>query len=400
MSTPVGAYEEDPYRRRLGSEVLELGCQDEKNWAALSDTILYPEGGGQPADRGWINGIRVTDVQVVQGKLRHYLEKPVETGPVEVTLDWERRFDHMQQHTGQHLLTAVAADQFGWNTTAFHLGQKVSDVELDAPALSPQQLEALEEAVASHIRAARQVRTRRVTPQEFETLKVRTRGLPAGHRGSIRLVEIEGVDLNTCGGTHLGSTAELEALKLLGTDSMRGGSRLRFLAGKRLRRHLALSEARCAELRTLLCVGDKSLAATLATKLEQLKRALREQRILEEELALATAEGLSAAASNFVASHFQSRNMSFLQRVARNLVRKAPGKVALLTATSDGSSGVFVLAKGSEISFDLRRRGQEVAKTLEGRGGGSGQIFQGKAGCISNRAEAVAGLRKLVEGSE
>ena len=118
------------------------------------------------------------------------------TSPITVTveLDWARRFDHMQQHTAQHLLTAVAADRFGWPTTAFHLGEHVSDVELDVAAIDEEQLRSLENAVAAEVRAARPVTARRVSRDEYERTDVRSRGLPAGHAGDVRLVEIDGVD--------------------------------------------------------------------------------------------------------------------------------------------------------------------------------------------------------------
>jgi len=103
------AYERDPYLRTLATEVVAIGADDGTPWAVLADTILYPEGGGQPADRGTIAGVEVHDVQTVDGAVRHSLAAPLTLGPVSVELDWERRFDHMQQHSGQHLLTAVGS---------------------------------------------------------------------------------------------------------------------------------------------------------------------------------------------------------------------------------------------------------------------------------------------------
>ena len=172
-------------------------------------------------------------MQKTDGAIRHVLASPVAPGPADLRLDWERRFDHMQQHTGQHLLSAVAQDRFGWATTAFHLGPDVSDVELAAPSLPAADLARLEEAVAAEIRAARAVVPRRVPLEEFRALPVRSRGLPEGFTGDVRLVEIAGVDLNTCGGTHLSNTAEIELVALLGTEALRGGTRVFFAAGGR-----------------------------------------------------------------------------------------------------------------------------------------------------------------------
>src|SRR5664279_1108977 len=143
------AYEREPYRTALETSILEAGDDGGRPYAVLDDTIFYPEGGGQPGDHGLLNGIDVIDVQKTGGKLLHYLASPVAPGPARIQLDWVRRFDHMQQHTGQHLLSAVAQDRFSWQTTAFHLGPEVCDIELDARSLSVADREAREEAVAA-----------------------------------------------------------------------------------------------------------------------------------------------------------------------------------------------------------------------------------------------------------
>ncbi|HKJ02531.1 MAG TPA: alanyl-tRNA editing protein, partial [Longimicrobiales bacterium] len=227
----VHAFEREPRLRRLDTEVVSAGEDRGRPFVILADTILYPEGGGQPADGGTVGGVPVVDVRKTAGAIRHVLASPAPSGPVTVELDWTRRFDHMQQHTAQHLLTAVADQRFGWPTTAFHLGAHVSDIELGTPGIDAAELAELEEAVAAEIRAARPVTARRVSPEAYAALPVRSRGLPEGHTGDVRLVEIEGIDLNTCGGTHCASTAELEALKLLGTEPVRGGTRLFYAAG-------------------------------------------------------------------------------------------------------------------------------------------------------------------------
>jgi misacylated tRNA(Ala) deacylase len=390
---PIPAYERDPRLTRLETEVVDAGEADGRSYVVLTDTILYPEGGGQPADRGRVAGVEVLDVRSVGDAVRHVLAAPVARGRVTVELDWPRRFDHMQQHTGQHLLTAVAERTFGWHTTAFHLGERVSDIELDVPTASAGQLTELEDAVAAEIRAAHPVSGRRVEAAEFARLPVRSRGLPEGHTGSIRLVEIEGVDLNTCGGTHLASTAELEALKLLGTEAMRGGTRLFYAAGVRLRRIVAAQHERGARLRELLSVSDEEMIAAVAAKLEQLKETQRAVRGLEEELAVASAEVLAGRPGPVLAAHWPRRELPFLQRVARETARLAPDRVVLLTA-GEGEEGAFVLCAGEAASVDVPAAGRKVAELLGGRGGGSGRLFQGKAARLSRRDEALA----LLEG--
>jgi alanyl-tRNA synthetase len=384
-------YERDPYLRELTTSVIGSGVDGERPYVVLADTIFYPEGGGQPADRGFIAGVAVLDVQRREGAVRHLLERPIAVGAVEVRLDWARRFDHMQQHTAQHLLSAIAEDQFGWPTTAFHLGAEACDVELDTPEPPALELELLEETAAAEIRAAREVTVRWVAPDALARLGVRTRGLPAGFAGDARLVEIAGIDLNTCGGTHLRSTAEIEALKLLGTEPMRGGTRLHFVAGGRVRRRLAADEARNATLRALLGAPDHELAAVAGAKLAQLQGLEKRLRAANEELAVALAETLAARPECVLDAHFDDKDAGFLQRLARRLAAAAPDKVALLTAET-GDGAVLVLAAGDHAPVDVQALGREIAALLGGRGGGSGRIFSGKAASLDARPQAVARL--------
>jgi alanyl-tRNA synthetase len=366
-------------------------------FVVLADTILYPEGGGQPADRGTVADVAVLDVQKVDDAVRHVLAGPPPSGRVTITLDWARRLDHMQQHTGQHLLTAVAHQRFGWPTTAFHLGAQTCDIELDTAELDPGVMDALEEAVAAEIRAARPVTSRRVSAGAYAAMDVRSRGLPEGHTGDVRLVEIEGIDLSTCGGTHCSSTAEIEALKLLGAERMRGGTRLSWVAGARLRRLLGDHHERTLRLRELLGTSDEELVERLGMKLGQLRGAERAVRGLEEDLAVASAEALASAAGPVLVTHWSGRALPFLQRVARDTIRRAPDRVVLLTA-GEGEEGAFVVAAGEKAGIDVPDAGPRVAEVLGGRGGGSGRIFQGKGTRLSRRGDAARLLEELAGG--
>lgn len=383
------SYEKEPYLCELETKISAVGTENGLPFADLDDSVLYPEGGGQPGDRGWIGSVAVIDVKRHDGAMRHYLEAPVEPGACKVVLDWPRRFDHMQQHTAQHLLTAIAEDRFGWRTTAFHLGESVSDVELDVPTLEASELADLEEAVAAEIRAARHVGTRRVALQEFEKLNVRTRGLPAGHKGTIRLVEIEEVDLNTCGGTHVRSTAELETLKIISTEPMRGGTRVHFIAGTRVRRRLGEEIQRSSELRALLGVPDADLPAAVQSRLEQVQELIHREKSLREELIEMSAEALSHRPGDLVNLHLKTAEPGFLQQLARQFTHRAPGKAALLTGGTD-SDGFFVVVAGDQVNCDVQSLGRQVAMLLHGRGGGTGKLFQGRATRLFKRKEALA----------
>lgn len=388
------AYERDPFATSLETRVLQVGEEKGRPFATLEDTVFYPEGGGQPCDLGTLNGVAVVEVQKREGEIRHYLGRAVSEGPASLSLDWARRFDHMQQHTGQHLLTAVAQDQFKWETTAFHLGASVCDIELTAPSISLRDMERLEEAVATEIRARREVTARWVSAEAYGKEAVRSRGLPEGHTGDIRLVQIAGVDLNTCGGTHLRHTGEIEALKLLGTESIRGGTRLFYVAGRRARQRLGTHESRNAELRTLLGAPDEDLVSALQIKLEQLLALERRGRKLEEELAEFQAAALAAQPGVFVEAHVEGRDMAFLQKLARGILACDSAKAVFLTADL-GGQGIFLLSAGEGSTLDVPAAGKAVAAILGAKGGGAGKSFQGKAPDLRALGQAVAALREM-----
>ncbi|NWJ39672.1 MAG: alanyl-tRNA editing protein [Geothrix sp.] len=388
------AYERDPFATSLETRILRVGEETGRPFAILEDTVFYPEGGGQPCDLGTLNGAAVVDVQKRDGEIRHYLDSVQEAGPASLRLDWTRRFDHMQQHTGQHLLTAVAQDQFKWETTAFHLGASVCDIELDAPSVSPAEMARLEEAVAAEIRARREVTARWVSAEAYGREAVRSRGLPEGHSGDIRLVQIAGVDLNTCGGTHLRHTGEIEVLKLLGTESIRGGTRLFYVAGRRARLRLGAHEQRNAGLRALLGAPDEELVAALQIKLDQLLALERRSRKLEEDLAEYQAAALAAQPGVFAEVHVEGRDMAFLQKLARGILAIDPAKAVFVTADL-GGQGIFLLSAGEGSALDVPAAGKAVAAILGAKGGGSGKSFQGKASTLAAREQAVALLREM-----
>ena len=386
------AYHRDCRLTELATEVVATGEEDGSPFVVLADTLFYPEGGGQPADHGRIGEAEVLDVQKHGEEIRHFLSRRVAPGPVRLELDWTRRWDHMQQHTGQHVLTAVAVRDFGWRTTAFHLGAEWSDVELDVPTLDRNDLDRLEEAVAKEINAARPVSYRSAEKGDFEDLGVRSRLLPEGFEGEVRLVDIEGLDLNTCGGTHCRSTAEIGLLCLLGTEPMRGGTRIFFVAGDRVRRRMAAHEDRNLHLRSLLDTGDEKLSEVVALRLDREKELARTVRRLNEELADAAAVSLCADDSPLLDAHWQDRDMAFLQCVGRAVVESAPDRRALLT--SENPDGViFLVVAGEPSGVSLEEIGPKIAETLGGRGGGRGTIFQGKAESLANRDQALQILR-------
>lgn len=266
----------------------------------------------------------------------------------------------------------------------------VSDIELTVPGLTSEQLADLEEEVTTEIRAGRPVSQRWLEGSSGPGMNIRCRGLPDGFSGELRVIEIEGIDQAACGGTHLHSTAEIETVALLGTEPMRGGTRVFFVAGGRVRRRMAVHEARNAELRSLLGTADDELAGIVANRLEQIRRLGKRDKMLVGELAAALAGRLALSEEPVSHLHLPGHGPELLQQLARRFVAGTGGRLALLTG-----DGFFVLAS-RDTELDLARLGTEVAEILDGRGGGKGQLFQGKAAAVDNHPQALAHLCRRV----
>ncbi len=389
MSAPLPC-QQDPYLRTLRTRVVSCAPGTTGHEVVLAESPFFPEGGGQPADHGSVGQQALIGLsRGADGAVVHHLERPLAAGAeVVAEVDWERRYDHMQQHTAQHLITARAQDLLGFETIAFHLSPGRCDVELGCEALAEGALVELEREVNDIVRQARPVRGRWVPAGEIASSGVRTRGLPEGFTGEARLVEIEGVDLNTCGGTHVASTAELQAIKLLGTERLSRGTRLFYLAGARVLRYLGESLQREAAMGKLLSCGPADLPGAVERLGADLRQARRDAKRDQASLARALAEGLAGQQDAVATLTWPEADMGLLRAVAGNLRRTGhPGRWALLVGGE--GEGVFVVVGPEE---EVPGRAPAAAALLGGRGGGAGGIYQGKASDLGRLAEAAAAL--------
>jgi len=374
--------QQDPRQRTLDTEVRSCEPRGDHFAVVLADTILYPEGGGQPADRGRIDDAEVLDVQTEDGMVIHTTTRAV-SGQVRVEVDWPRRFDHMQQHSAQHLLTAIAQDRYGWATTSFHLYEERCDIELDTPVIGPHALRELEAGVNAEIAEAHPVRIQVVDPETLKTLDVRTRGLSTEIR-DIRLIGIGPVDLNTCGGTHVANTAEIGRIQLLGTEKIRGGTRLFFIAGDRVGTWLRARLDREAALSKLLSTAPREHISAVEKLLIDAKAASKQHRGTLSELAEKIGAELARTEAPVLTLHREEADLGFLNQVASAALALCPESSLLLTAGA--TQGVFLAVAPPETLSAVRA---QLLETLAARGGGPPGRLQGRAQRIDRRSSAA-----------
>src|SRR5712672_1889853 len=309
-------YYDDSYQREFSAQV--LSCEPEVHgtapaWAAVLDcTALYPTSGGQPHDLGKLGDANVVDVRDDGEDIVHVIDREVPLGTVAACVDWGRRFDHMQQHTGQHLLSAMFQERYGRPTVSFHLGSDVCTIDLRGPEPTHDILEGAERIANQIIGENRAITARYGTAQEFAERGVRKEVQRAG---ILRAIEIEGADLQPCGGTHVKSTAQIGIILVRDCTKMRQDWRVEFVCGRRA-------------------------ARVSRHDFQLLHRAAQELGCAPEDVPASVQRAISERDSNFKAVK------SLLQRVA-----ESDDATALLAAKPDGN-GLRVIAR----AFDENRQ--------------------------------------------
>jgi alanyl-tRNA synthetase len=343
----------------------------------LDRTAFYPTSGGQPHDTGALNGVRVIAVEESDDSgVVHILEQPLpESDTVHGVIDWPRRFDHMQQHSGQHLLSAVFEQLFGFVTVSIHLGAASSTIDLDAPAVTPAQLAAAEQ------RANELIWMNLPVAVSFEDSSSAS-GLrkEASRQGTLRIITIEGTDRSACGGTHVRSTGQIGSILVRKTEKIRGQSRVEFLCGSR-----ALARAR-ADFETLdrtarlfsSALDDVPRAAAAA--LDQARQAEKDRRKLALELAGLRGRALYDSSSpdpGGLRLHVEKISTGPIGDEIRALAQSfcSSGRAVFLAACADPPSVLLAASPGSGI--DAGARLKAALEKCGGRGGGSARIAQG-----------------------
>lgn len=369
-------YYQDAYQKSFSACIVRSG-EDENGhpYVVLDNTAFYPTGGGQPHDTGTIEGITVVDVEEVDGEIRHFLSESFHgSNDVEGNIDWTRRFDHMQQHAGQHILTAAFVELFGFQTVSFHLGKELVSIDLDVETISADQLVAAEKLANSIILENRPIETKWVTEDELAHYPLRKQ---VAVNDEIRLVIIPDFDYNGCGGTHPQSTGEVGLLKILSTEKQKRKVRVHFVCGERVlnelhRKHEVLSTA------------SKLLSAPETGVSIAIEKLLSTQQLLEKSLeeakeALLTFEAkdlLACRNASIVKGTFENRSIQELQKLARLLVGLESEVIVLLVAKNEDKLQ-FVAARGSSCEANMKQVSVAALPLINGKGGGNESFVQG-----------------------
>ena len=379
-------YYRDSFLYEFDAEVREI--QDTPKPAIILDrTAFYPTSGGQIFDTGTIatanETLKITEVADAEdGRVIHYLEVPPKSlqpgAKIHGQIDTSRRRDHMQQHTGQHVLSAAFVRLFNMQTVSFHMGDDYCSIDLDTPALTRDQIERAERHANEIILENRPVEIRFVTRDQAVNLGLRK--LPPAERDELRLIDIRDFDLSACGGTHVNRTGQIGCILLRKTEKVRQGWRVEFVAGQRAVAMARRDFTTLTETAALFSAHIYDLPIQARKSLDEI-RSLRKQREQSlEELAEAQAASLLTQTPEengrkFVISTFSDRDINFLKLLAQKITRLATKATALLGTTSPQPSLVFAQSVGQPS--DLGALMKDTMAKFGGRGGGSKDMAQG-----------------------
>jgi len=347
----------------------------------LDQTAFYPTSGGQPYDTGSLGDISVLDVwEDEEGRIWHTLERFPDGEVVSGLINWSRRFDHMQQHTGQHILSSAFLDELDANTIGFHLGAESSTIDLDIPNLRGDDVHKLE-IIANHlVWENRLVKILFVEEDELDNIPFRK---PPQVSGEIRVIWIDDYDASACGGTHVQYTGEVGLIKIIGTERYKGGVRVTFLCGQRALKDYHRVLKSIQHISTDLSIHQNDLGETINRLQEENKSIHRELSKTRKELMAHEAKRLWENTPEIdgvrkVASHWESYSFDDIRAIS-DCLRQNPKTLILLAATGGKNIRLICTRSDDLPDIDASVILKKAAERLGGRGGGSSAMALGGA---------------------
>lgn len=398
-------YYKDPYIKTFESLIKQQGLDDSgRPFVILENTAFYPTGGGQPHDTGFINGVEVLDVEIEGEDIRHYLDEslPESVTMVQGEIDWDRRFDHMQQHAGQHILSAAFAELFNYQTVSFHLGQDNVTIDLETTQVSKAELDQAQHFANKIVFGNHPIMIKWV--EEEDLAKYPLRKAPKV-KEQIRLVIIEGIDYNACGGTHPARTGEVGPIHILGTEKIKDKTRVSFLCGIRAIKRFDEQHAILQTLSHTLMRPQSEIHSMveyildqenrLKSELEETKKVLIEheaERLVDRAPTLSHGEKL-------VAQFFIERPLNELQQLAYAVKDQDPNSYVLLTVSNEDKLQ-FIAARGKLLDLNMNSLVKELLPLINGRGGGKPDHVQGGGAVTMTASALLEHLKKALIGKE
>ena len=362
--------------QNLETTIISEGLTEEnEHYVVLKETIFYPTGGGQPHDTGWINGVEVYNVEEVDGRIRHYVKEQLVEKTANCQLDFKRRFDHMQQHAGQHILSATFENYFHLKTVSFHLGTNYCTIDIDTEEVAEELLAKVESLANQIIIENRPIITKWVTKEQAAELPLRK---ALSVEDDIRLVIIPDYDYNGCGGTHPDFTGQVMAIKIMATEKMKQKTRVSFICGNRVIQELHKKTSIITTLQEQLNSPEDKLIDAAKRILQSEKEKQKEIDSLKETLLDNKVDSLIKSGQDVHVIELPNETMANLQKFAKKCIT-INEKMTLCLLSSKEEAIQFVCAKGKAVANDwsMKQLNMLLIEATNGKGGGNDLFAQG-----------------------
>lgn len=375
-------YYDSAYIKEFEAQV--LSCQEgKKGWEiTLSATAFYPEGGGQPADTGILGDVRVTDVHEKDGQVVHYTDGPLPVGEtVRGVIDWDRRFQHMQEHSGEHLVSGLIHQRFGYDNVGFHMGTDEVTIDFNG-VLEWEDLMAIEEKANGMIWENLEISAVYPEKDELDAMEYRSK---KELTGAVRIVSIPGGDVCACCGTHVERTGEIGLVKFLSMIHYKGGVRISLLCGKRAVEDYERKRDQVQKISVLLSARPGEIARAVE-KLKEEEAKLQEKLVAAyDKLIASEVKGIKEGDGDIFILEPDFEAIQ-LRHLVNRLLEEKKGKTVL--ALGGAAEGSFLYVLGSRDG-DMRQLSRELNGLLNGRGGGSAQMAQGTFFATKDQLQAI-----------
>jgi len=365
-------YFEDAYQREFEAAVVEKRDQDGKPAVVLDRTCFYPESGGQPSDQGTVDGVSVVHVLEEGAKIIHVLDKELTAPRIRGVIDWKRRFDHMQQHSGQHILSQSFVEILDGETLSFHLGEEVSTLEIGLKEISEREAGGVESRANEIVFEDREIKTCFVPDDKISTVPLRR---APKKKGLIRVVEVSGFDYSACGGTHCRRTGEIGLIKITKWDKIRGNIRFEFLCGGRALQDYTWKNRSVVATGLKLSANEKDIPASVEKMLQEIKLAKKGMRKLQEQLAVYEAqEIIQKTKGRIISQVWAEKSFEEVKLLALNIIRA--GEFAVLFGIREEERNRLILASSEKLAMDMRELMPLVLSLTKAKGGGGPSLVE------------------------
>ncbi len=379
----------DAYKKDFTTKVIKQDyCTEGNLYVVLNETAFYPTGGGQPNDTGTLNGIPVSNVEEVDGEIRHFIVEQLHTEEVEGKIDWNRRFDHMQQHTAQHILSAAFWDHFNIPTIGFHLGKETVTIDLETENLPTETVAKAVQIANKIVFENHPIRIEWMNLEEAKTLPLRKEPTMTEN---IRVVMIENFDYNGCGGTHPKRTGEVGPIQVLGWERNKGGIRLTFIAGWRILKLMGQQQQIMKDVSKQLNSSETDIPAKVAQLLTSQKENEKAIQTMNENLLYAEANELlqqpvEIHAGILISKVFTNRSMQEIAKLSAIITEQQEHALTYFVIENEDKLQC-ILACGKTVTLDMNTLLKDALPAIEGKGGGNKKSARGGGKAIMSGDE-------------